>query len=288
MGMCANQQSVIGWLRLLLAVALCVSVTSRVSAQDTQSPAAKSPAAQSAAAQSAADDQVALGERDETWLDPTGDEADGCDMAGPGGFGWLGRRLPHFRVRHIGLGEPLEGTSWLNRPAYVGAFLGESFGSTLVAGEIDVRPSAFGGLWLGYDLNHYWGSEIRLGLNYAKVQYVPDGRLSDNSRNALADINLLYYPWGDSRWRPYAAVGLGIGGYHFDDDPDLTVDHTGVALPLGCGVKYLWGRQLVVRLDLKDNLLFGGHGVDTGHNWSLTAGFEFHWGSGSSAEYYPW
>ena len=49
------------------------------------------------------------------------------------------------------------------------------------------------------------------------------------------------------------------------------------------GVKYLWGNQLALRLDVKDNLIFGGHGVDTTHNWSLTGGFEFHWGSGTSA-----
>jgi len=212
-------------------------------------------------------------------------------MARTGVAGWCAHRLPHFRARHVGLGAPLMGTSWLNRPMYVGGFLGESFGSTLVSGEVDLKPSPFWGCWLGYDLNHYWGSEIRLALNYADIEYLSEGYTGGNSRNALADINLLYYPWGDSRWRPYGALGLGIGGFHFDDDPDLTVDHTGVALPLGLGVKYLWGKQLVLRLDVKDNLVFGGHGVDTTNNWSVTAGFEFHWGSGTAAEYSrgdPW
>lgn len=235
------------------------------------------------------DDEVSLwAPSDESWLEP--DASNTCDYCAPpsGPFGWLAGRLPHFRVRHIGLGEPLEGTSWLNRPYYVGAFLGESFGAALVPGTLDMRPSALGGLWLGYDLNHYWGTELRLGLNYGKIEYLADPTLSDNSRNTLLDANLLYYPWGDSRWRPYGSIGLGIGGFHSDDHPLVTVDHTGLALPVGCGVKYLWGKQCALRLDVKDNLVFGGHGVETTHNWSVTAGFELHWGSGSSAQYYPW
>ena len=36
---------------------------------------------------------------------------------------------PRYRIRHLGLGQPLTGTSWLNRPYYSGAF---------------------GGTWLGY------------------------------------------------------------------------------------------------------------------------------------------
>ncbi len=277
----ANHPSVICWLPLWLVTAACVSAGPRSWAEETPWDGT------GRFAIGVADDGT-LG--DESWLDPTCDGVIGCDATGAGERCWLGRWLPHFRVRHIGLGQPLEGTSWLNRPFYVGAFLGESFGDTLVAGALDVRPSLMGGFCLGYDLNHYWGGELRLGLNYAEVQSVPipGGHLRDNSRNTLLDAHLLYYPWGDARWRPYASVGLGVGGFHVDDDPHLLVDHTGLALPLGCGVKYLWGKQIALRLDVKDNLIFGGHGVETTHNWSLTGGFEFHWGSDSSARYYPW
>ena len=68
-------------------------------------------------------------------------DADESSAASTGVAGWFAHRLPHFRVRHIGLGTPLEGTSWLNRPMYAGGFLGESFGGTLVAGEVDLKPS---------------------------------------------------------------------------------------------------------------------------------------------------
>ncbi len=229
----------------------------------------------------------------ETWLDPQWVEADApCAEQAcaerPGVLGWMAHRLPHYSARHIGLGAPLMGTSWLNRPMYVGGFLGESFGSTLVSDELDMRSSLLGGGFLGYDLNHYWGGEIRLGLSSADVQYVPSGAEFGESHNAWFDLNLMYYPWGDSRWRPFATVGVGIGSYDCAGDYGVALDHTGLGLPLGLGVKYLCGKQLALRLDVRDNLVFGGHGADTRHSWAVTGGFEFRWGWRSAAEYSPW
>lgn len=268
-----SERSVVGWIQLPLAAWLCIALSDRCAGQlprplDAEGTNWEKPPG--------------------TWLDPDWAAESECDLAGSGDTCWLARWLPHFSERHVGLGEPLMGTSWLNRPMYVGGFLGETFGGTLVSGEADLRSSLFGGVWLGYDFSHYWGSEIRVGLNYAEVEYLPERVTGPNSRNAVVDINLLYYPWGDSRWRPYTEIGLGIGGIHVDDSSDRTIDHTGFGLPLGLGVKYLWGKQCVLRLDVKDNLIFGGNGVDTINNWSVTGGFEFHWGHGSAAQYAPW
>ena len=92
---------------------------------------------------------------------------------------------------------------------YAGWFIGERFGGTLARDAFELSPSLFSGVWLGYDLSHYWGSEIRLGLNYGDITYLPSGDADTNARNPLVDFSLLYYPWGDSRWRPYGAFGPG-------------------------------------------------------------------------------
>ena len=102
------------------------------------------------------------------------------------------------------------------------------------------------------------------------------------SRNVVGDANVLYYPWGDSRWRPYGSIGLGIAGFHYVDDRNRTVNHTGLSLPLGLGVKYLCRKWLAMRLDIKDNIVFGGNGLDATNNLSLVAGVEIHWGPKSS------
>lgn len=226
---------------------------------------------------------VAAGEAD--WA---GDES-GSEPAGESApAGWLASGWPGLSARCTGLGQPLQGTSWLNRPAYLGGFLGQSLGATPLPGQVELAPDLMWGAWLGYDFSHYWGSEIRLAFDYAQLTALPQGTGAGNSRGTLADVNLLYYPWGDARWRPYGAVGMGLGGYRYTTGEGPAGHHTGFALPLGVGCKYLWGKRWALRFDVKDNIVLGGEDVSTTHTWSLEGGIEFHWGRTSAAQYYPW
>jgi hypothetical protein len=197
-------------------------------------------------------------------------------------------RLPQHPLRHLGFGAPLQGTSWLNRPYYVGAFGGSWLGDNLVSGEVDQGSGFLGGYWLGTDMNHYWGSELRASLFYINTSFPQTGQSGVESRNFVADMNLLYHPWGDSRFRPYGSIGLGIAGFHFAGQDYAAYNHTGLSLPVGFGFKYLCRSWLAVRLDIKDNIVFGGNGVDTTGNWSFVGGVELHWGHKSSTRYYPW
>ncbi|MHB0957640.1 MAG: outer membrane beta-barrel protein [Pirellulaceae bacterium] len=260
-------------MRLLLAVGLCAALTSRNYGQESPPGGPLEPA---------------VVKPPETWVDPESTGELPGDVPGSGLGGWLADGLPHYRSRYAGLGKPLKNTSWLNRPIYAGGFIGETFGDTLAPDALELEPSLYTGFWLGYDVSHYWGCDIRLGLNYGDVTYLPEGDGHASSRNAMADFSMLYYPWGDSRWRPYGALGLGIGSVHFTDPSGESIDHTGLALPLGFGVKYLCGNRWALRLDIRDNVTFGGHGLNTINNWSVIGGFEYHWGSVTSAQYYPW
>ena len=38
------------------------------------------------------------------------------------------------------------------------------------------------------------------------------------------DLDLLYYPWGDTQWRPYLLIGLGTARVDFIDRLSVTVD----------------------------------------------------------------
>jgi hypothetical protein len=190
--------------------------------------------------------------------------------------------------RHIGLGDPLVGTSWLNRPLHFGWFAGGLVGDELIGGRVDQTEDLFGGYRLGWDWDHYWGGEVRVAFARPDLADASSWQNPRISRDWFLDANVAYYPWGDARWRPYFTFGLGIATFRFQDELLTQHEETLLHMPLGGGVKYLVDRWLVVRADVVDNIAFGSSGLDTMHNFTYTFGLEAHFGPGSPRRYGPW
>jgi hypothetical protein len=161
------------------------------------------------------------------------------------------------------------------------------FADDPIAGGMDQGNDAFGGLLLGWDYDHYWGTQLRLGWAALQLTDRETPQRRHNDDIFLADLSLLYYPWGDSRWRPYALLGLGAAGFDFTDHLGNGRDTTLLALPYGIGVKYQFRRWMAMRAEILDNLAFGSEGLSTMHNVSLTLGVEAHWGA-TPKSYWPW
>ena len=190
---------------------------------------------------------------------------------------------PDDPARHIGLGEPLFGTSWLNRPHYSALLVGSMIADDL-RGNVELHNDLFASIHQGWDFDHYYGAECRLAGGSYDVYDSPPGVTDDI---AFADASLLYYPWGDSLWRPYYSVGLGLAFHHARIDDTEVYDETLIHIPLGIGLKYQWKRHCAMRFDIKHNVSFGGgelHGMD---HVSLALGFEYRYG-GRPKSYFPW
>jgi len=195
---------------------------------------------------------------------------------------------PNDPARHVGLGHPLVGTSWRNRPFHVGWFFGAMFGDQLIDGRVDQDTGIFGGYRLGWDFDHYWGTEARLGfsnLDLTDTTPLPNIDIR-TSRNQFVDLNLMYYPWGDARWRPYVSLGLGAGDFYFQDESLRSIRETVVAFPLSVGFKYYRHNWLSWRVDVTDYWTLGAGELDSMHNLALTAGVEVHFG-GTRVGYFP-
>ncbi len=199
---------------------------------------------------------------------------------------WFVHTDPNDPHRAIGWGEPLVGTSWRNRPWYIGGFIGGIFNGDLIAGHVEQNNTALGGARLGFDFDHYWGIEGRFGYANPFITQ-PDGTPLGVSRNYLADVELLYYPWGDSHWRPYITAGLGQATFRFTDDQNRVVHESLLSLPLGVGLKYFYSPWFTLRFDLVENFAFGSHTLDNQANLSLMAGVEYRFG-GRRPSYFPW
>ncbi|MEX2139736.1 MAG: outer membrane beta-barrel protein [Pirellulales bacterium] len=207
---------------------------------------------------------------DDLWLLPK--------MFRPSGYG-----------RHQGEGEPLLGASWLNRPYYTGFFLGALHGDTLIPGEINQSIGFFGGFRLGWDYDTYWGLETRVGFSELGLDFIDEPSVDGLATDIVVwDASLVYHPWGDSRWRPYFSLGVGLVDYDFLDELGLRHSDAVVGLPWGVGLKYRQSDWIAMRFDLLDNVAFGGKaGFETMNNLSLTAGLEFRFG-GTRKSYFPW
>jgi len=183
--------------------------------------------------------------------------------------------------------RPLAGTSWLNRPRHAGWFVGGVFPGSLSSG-IDQQANLVGGFRLGHDRSHHWGTEWRIGFAHPGLEYPGAALTGGNSDLWFLDYQWLYYPWGDTRWRPYAAWGLGVTGVSFHDPlKDRSVDELLVHLPLGVGIKYHHRKWLVLRAELHNNLAVGGGDVKTLNNFMLTGSVEVRFG-GWRRSYFPW
>lgn len=196
---------------------------------------------------------------------------------------------PNDPARHVGLGHPLVGTSWRNRPFYVGWMFGGMFGDQLIEDRIAQDEDMFGGYRLGWDFDHYWGTELRLG--FANLDLTDTTPLLANesrtSRDQFWDLNLMYYPWGDARWRPFVSLGFGAGNFYFHDESLRPIRETVVTFPLSAGFKYYRHNWLAWRVSVTDYWSPAAQGLSSMHNLALTAGVELHFG-GTRVGYYPY
>jgi hypothetical protein len=200
---------------------------------------------------------------------------------------WFSHSDPNDPHRHIGLGQPLVGTSWRNRPLYFGTFVGGVMMDDLVPNRIYQNDTTFVGARLGFDFDHFWALEGRWAFARPDLADGASRPFFPASRDNFADVSLLYYPFGDARWRPYVLAGLGFTTFRFNDELGQRISEATLDVPLGLGLKYFYGPWFTLRFDFVDNLSVGNSRLSGMHNISLMAGAEFRFG-GRRPSYFPW
>ncbi len=222
-------------------------------------------------------------------------DAAACPTCETGGYGAAPMRLGQFGPalpgffgpydrRYVGPGEPLLNGSWLNRPYSFGVVFGVLAGGEVLPGRVDQGTDLIGGYRLGWDLNHFWGTETR--FVFAALDL--DNEVGNNDLGTgdavFWDVSALYYPWGDSRWRPYFSIGLGLASFKFTDPDEKLHRQDRLGLPIGIGIKHRFSPWFVLRVDLTDNI---GLGSGTLHNVSFLFSTEIRFG-GERVSYWPW
>ena|SRR5438874_1783471 len=201
---------------------------------------------------------------------------------------WFAHGDPNDPYRHIGIGQPLIGTSWRNRPLYFGAFVGGIMMDDIVPGKIYQNDTAFVGLRIGYDFDHFWGLEMRGAFARPDLANGSSGSpFFPASRDNFADVDLLFYPLGDARWRPYVLAGLGFQTFRFNNLDGKRISEAPMDIPLGLGIKYFYSPRFTLRFDFVDNICLGNARISGMNNVAFMCGAEFRFG-GRRPSYFPW
>jgi len=194
--------------------------------------------------------------------------------------------LVNGSVRHKGLGVPLLRESWNYRPWHIDWFAGVMWGDTITKYQVERGGGAIGGFRLGQDWGNYLGWETRFAFASLDMNNLGAANYLDDTEDFYWDTSVMYYPLGDSLWRPYFSLGLGLARFQFYNTQGARTDESSFSLPIGMGLKYRYSSWLAFRLDLTDNASFAG-GLPWMNSYSLTAGMEFHFG-GRRRSYQAW
>ena len=173
---------------------------------------------------------------------------------------------------------PLNFSSWLNRPFHLDWFAGPLLSdSPNKNNNVKQTNALFGGLRFGWDFDYYWGTEWRFGWSDPEIFY-EGSSLRQPGQYWVSDVNLIYYPWGDTRVRPFFIAGMGIsqvGSIHNDGGP---LEANLLGTPFGLGIQFQQTPWLAWRAEIMDNLAWGSEGISTTQNISFTAGMNIRYG----------
>jgi hypothetical protein len=189
---------------------------------------------------------------------------------------YWGRRTPDYR-KDFGIGGPLASGGWRTQPFSISGFAGATNGGPIIRGHVDQLPSAYAGANFGWDYDHFWGIEKRLGFGALNL-ITPQHQRLDPGLSVTGEYRVMYYPLGDTRWRPFITLGLGWSDFYFIDDFHHRHINTLFLFPYGVGLKYLWNDRWALRIDLIDELTLSSSQTSTFHYVALTAGLEFRYG----------
>ncbi|HWB09205.1 MAG TPA: hypothetical protein VG826_08275 [Pirellulales bacterium] len=198
------------------------------------------------------------------------------DWAPEGVVPYWGRRTPDYR-KDFGIGGPLTSGGWRAQPFSISGFAGATNGGPIIRNHVDELPSAYAGVNFGWDYDHFWGIEKRLGFGALNL-VTPWHQRLDPGLSVTGEYRVMYYPLGDTRWRPFVTLGIGWSDFYFIDEFNHRHIDTLLLFPYGVGLKYLWNDRWALRIDLIDELTLSSNQTSTFHYVALTAGLEFRYG----------
>ncbi len=176
---------------------------------------------------------------------------------------------------------------WRDRPFSGGYAVGAMAGDPFHSGHGDDAVGLAIAKRYGWDFADHWGVETRLTDAWLNDSTRFNPAAAQTERALLWDLDLMFYPWRETKFRPFFALGAGLVDFNIIEANSQHVSQVLANVPFGLGAKYPIKDWLVLRADLIDNLTIGGGGLPTMHNVSLMGGVEVRFGD-LRKHFLPW
>jgi hypothetical protein len=181
-------------------------------------------------------------------------------------------------------GQPLEGISWLDHPLSLGLGFGGVEGTSPIRRHVDQQWGFLASVNYGWDYDHRWGIEKR-GAYIGFAAKHADRHSGPALVHAyLGEYRLMHYPLGNTRWRPYAMIALGVAEMGLQATNGRTIQDSLFVIPFGAGLKYMHSPRWASRIEIVDDLMLGAESGEPTHNISIMAGIEIRF---SAADVFP-
>lgn len=190
----------------------------------------------------------------------------------------FGFRNSRTHPRWSGSGQPLSSTSWLNRPYEFGIDTGAFLMTNSVSSNSRQNNDVLLAAHLGWDWEHYWGTQLRVAYTTPELSTLTSATQTNSNTLMMYDLTMLYYPWGDSRVRPYYRFGVGLTDISFTNAAGNHEDNALFTVPVGVGIKYQTKRWMALRAEAIDHIVFAQNGASPMQNVTLTFGLEWRFG----------
>ena len=202
---------------------------------------------------------------------------------------WFGFRHSYTHGRNVGWGLPLVGSSWLNRPHYIGATLGPMWLTNRPANSVPRDVDVIGSLILRLGLGLLLGQRISVRLCHARArQSLRAARLADRPSLRPLELQLHVLPVGRREFAALLAAGHRRLAFRFHATDD------GAPLERMGALHALWRRHEVFIPPLARGphrvhrpILLGRPWHGHQHNLTLNFGLEVRFG-GKRKAYWPW
>jgi hypothetical protein len=127
---------------------------------------------------------------------------------------------------------------WRDRPFSGGYSFGAIAGDPFHSGHADDAVGLAISKRYGWDFADHWGLETRLTDAWLNDSTRFNPNFTQTERVLFWDTNLLYYPWADTRFRPYITFGAGLADFNVTNDQNHHTSRVLADVPFGFGVKY--------------------------------------------------